>query len=128
ALPGLTGVRLEMLPDPRLPQGGPGRAAGDGNFVLNELQVTAAPKSDPKQAKPVALQTPLADFSQASFDVAQAVDGKPNPQKGWAVSPASGVAHWATFETKEDVGGEGGTVLTFKLHHRFGKGFMPGRF
>jgi hypothetical protein len=128
ALSAVTGVRLEMLPDPRLPQGGPGRAPGDGNFVVNELQISAAPKSDPKQAKPVVLQTALADFSQASFDVAQAIDGKPTPQKGWAVAPAFGVVHWATFETKEPVGGDGGTILTFKLHHRFGKGFMPGRF
>ena len=56
------------------------------------------------------------------------IDGRPNPQKGWAVSPTFNMIHWATFETKEPVGAEGGTVLTFKLHHRFGKGYMPGKF
>ena len=42
-LTGITGLRLETLPDPRLPNKGPGRAT-DGNFVLNEFEVTAAPR------------------------------------------------------------------------------------
>ena len=126
-LTGVTGVRLEMIADPQLPNHGPGRA-GDGNFVLNEFSVTAAPASDPKAAKPVALTKPAADFTQASFNINDAIDGRPTPQKGWAVHPAEGVTHWATFETKEPVGLDGGTVLTFKLQHNFGKGYMPGRF
>ena len=98
-LTGITGLRLEVLTDSRLPNNGPGRAT-DGNFVLNELELTAAPKADPKQAKPVKLANALADFSQASFEVAKAIDGSPNdPDSGWAVSPATGVIHWATFET-----------------------------
>ena len=66
-LTGITGVRLEVLPDDGLPSKGPGRAA-DGNFVLTEFEVTAAPKADPKQAKPVKLQNALADFSQEDFE------------------------------------------------------------
>ena len=62
-LTGITGLRLEVLTDSRLPNKGPGRAT-DGNFVLNELELTAAPKADPKQAKPVKLANALADFSQ----------------------------------------------------------------
>jgi WD40 repeat protein/mono/diheme cytochrome c family protein len=123
----ITGVRLEALTDDRLPNKGPGRAT-DGNFVLNEFQITAAPKADPKQAKPVALQTPLADFSQQNLEVAKAIDGQANdPGNGWAVSPAAGVVHWATFETKEAVGTAGGTVLTFKLHHQFNNAWTLGR-
>src|SRR5262249_52706369 len=34
-LTGITGVRLEVLPDPGLPAQGPGRA-GNGNFVLSQ--------------------------------------------------------------------------------------------
>ena len=41
----ITGVRLEAIPDNRLPQKGPGRA-GSGNFVLSELEVLAKPLSD----------------------------------------------------------------------------------
>ncbi|MEO6809410.1 MAG: DUF1549 domain-containing protein [Isosphaeraceae bacterium] len=127
-LTGITGVRLELLSDDSLPQKGPGRAP-DGNFVLTEFQMNAAPKGQPKAAKPVVFDTPLADFSQVNFDVRNAVDGTPNAGKGWAISPASGVIHWATFQPKVAVGTDGGTVLTFKLHHRFnGDVYMPGKF
>ena len=36
--------------------------------------------------------------------------------------------HWATFETSEPIGGAGGTVLTFKMHHKFGNAWTLGRF
>jgi WD40 repeat protein/mono/diheme cytochrome c family protein len=127
-LTGINGVRLETLTDSRLPGGGPGRAT-DGNFVLNELELTAAPKADPKAAKPVKLANARADFAQASFDVAKAIDGSVNdPANGWAVSPSTGIIHWATFETAEPVGSAGGTLLTFKLHHRYGDAWTLGRF
>ena len=127
-LNGITGLRLEVLTDSRLPNQGPGRAS-DGNFVLNELELTAAPKADAKQAKPVKLANAMADFSQDNLEVAKAIDGSLNdPANGWAVSPATGVTHWATFETAEPIGGAGGTVLTFKLHHKFGNAWTLGRF
>lgn len=115
----ISGVRLEVLPDPKLPSKGPGRAP-DGNFVLTELELSAAPKADAKKPQPVKLQTPLADFSQENFEVAKAVDGNPNDGGGgWAVSPATGIVHWATFETAAPLGKPGGTILTFKIHHKF---------
>jgi mono/diheme cytochrome c family protein len=126
-LTGINGIRLEMIADPRYPNRGVGRAL-DGNFVLNELKVSAAPKPAPKDAKPVALQNALADFSQVGFDVKKLIDGSEDAQNGWAISPSYSVTHWATFETKEPVGGPGGTVLTFALHHKYAKSFMPGRF
>jgi hypothetical protein len=127
-LAGITGVRLEVLTDSRLPNNGPGRAS-DGNFVLNELELTAAPKAEAKQAKPVKLQKALADFSQDNLEVEKAVDGTADdPSNGWAVSPATGATHWATFETSQPVGTAGGTLLTFKLHHHFGNEWALGRF
>ena len=125
----ITAIRLEALADPKNPAGGSGRAS-DGNFVLTEFAVKAAPKADPKQVKPVALQNAQADFSQAAFAVATAIDGRPNDGgKGWAVSPVTNATHWATFETKEPVGFEGGTVLTFTLDHKFnGNTYQLGRF
>ena len=81
-LTGITGLRLEVLTDSRLPNKGPGRAT-DGNFVLNELELTAAPKADPKQAKPVKLANAVADFSQASLEVAKAIDGSAERPEQW---------------------------------------------
>ncbi len=115
----VNGFRLEMI--------GPGRAA-DGNFVLNEIQVFAAPKADPKALKPVALANAKADFTQQGFDINQTIDGKANPNLGWAVSPATKHTHWATFEAKEPVGKPGGTILTVKLFHRFQQSYLPGKF
>ena len=42
-LAGVTAMRLETLPDPSLPRGGPGRSE-NGNFALMEFRVTAAPR------------------------------------------------------------------------------------
>ena len=76
------------------------------------------------------LQTPLADFSQEGYSVAEAIDGdRTNQGAGWAVSPTTGVPHWATFETAQPIGKAGGTVITVKLHHRFNAPqFTLGRF
>ena len=128
-LANITGVRLEVLPDDSLPNRGPGRSP-DGNFVLTELEVLAAPKADPSKAAPVKLVTPMADFNQQNYEIARAVDGDTNNQgTGWAISPATGVVHWATFEAEQPIGAEGGTVLTFKLHQRFnGNKHTIGRF
>jgi hypothetical protein len=118
-LKGITAIRLEVLADDKLPKKGPGRAKG-GNFVLTEFEVKAAPRAKPDQAQKVALQNARADFSQANFDVASAIDGNDNTAAaGWAVVPQVGVTHWATFEPKEPLGGDGGTILTFALHQIF---------
>jgi hypothetical protein len=127
-LKGITAIRLEALSDSRLPTKGPGRAP-DGNFVLTEFAVKAAPAADPSKAAPVVLQNARADFSQQNFDVKFAIDGKAQGDRGWAVSPAPGVTHWATFEAKEPVGHEGGTLLTFTLRQTFNAdNYMLARF
>lgn len=119
SLRGITGIRLEALADPKNPGGNAGRAP-DGNFVLTEFTVSAISKADPKQTKAVGLQNPQADFNQANFSINLAIDNRPNDGgKGWAIAPSYGVTHWATFETKEPLGFEGGTVLTFTLHQKF---------
>ena len=44
---GLTAFRLETLPDDSLPGHGPGRKEGEGNFVLQDVRVTARIVSGP---------------------------------------------------------------------------------
>ena len=115
----ITGVRLEVLTDARLPARGPGRAP-NGNFVLSEFSVTAAPKAKPAEEKKLVLQKPQASFSQQQFDIKTAIDGKaPEQNNGWAISPRLGQDHWAVFETKEDVDIEGGAVLKFTLDQQY---------
>lgn len=47
ALTGITGFRLEVMTDPSLPHGGPGLQDSNGNFVLAEFSVDAAPVPEP---------------------------------------------------------------------------------
>jgi hypothetical protein len=125
-LTGITAIRLEVLTDPRLPALGPGRAS-NGNFVLNEFRVTAAPAGVAGKALPVIFSKAIADFSQDGFPVANAIDG--NPDTGWAVVPAVSRAHTAVFETKEPIALPVGTPLSFTLDQRYpGKDHNIGRF
>lgn len=125
----ITAFRLEALDGEKLPNGGPGRA-GDGNFVLSEFEVFATSVANPAETKKVDLQKPLADFSQDNYEIAKAVNGNPNDGgKGWAISPAYGVTHWATFECKQPINNEGGTQLKVQIHHKFGNAdYVLGRF
>lgn len=116
---GITGVRLEALPDAALPAGGPGRAQ-NGNFVISELTLSAAPQSAPDQSARVELQNAAADFSQQNWDVRGAIDG--NPGTGWAVSPEFNKPHTAIFETKTDIAHDGGSVLTLSLSQQYPDG------
>lgn len=126
---GITAVRLEMLPDAKLPKNGPGRAA-DGNFVLTEFQLFVQPQDSKEAPKKIELTTPLADFNQANLDVKLAVDGdEASTDKGWGIAPQMGKGHWATFQLKGPIGFDKGTILTFKLisRHKLANS-APGRF
>ncbi|HEY1858988.1 MAG TPA: DUF1553 domain-containing protein, partial [Gemmataceae bacterium] len=123
---GITGIRLEALPDDRLPAKGPGRAP-NGNFVLNEFKVTALKVGDKGQPVAVALKNAVADFSQEGWAVAGAIDG--NPQTGWAVSPEFGKPHVAIFEIATPIANAEGTTLTFVLDQQYpGKDHSLGKF
>jgi hypothetical protein len=127
-LAGITGIRLEVLADAGLPRQGP-RPRPQRQLRPQRAEGHGGVQGRPEDGQAVMLVKPLADFSQGDFDIKNAVDGSPNGGKGWAVAPATGVGHWATFETGEAVGFEGGTVLTVKLAHRYvGKQHMPGKF
>ena len=114
-LPGITGLRLEALPVEGLPGGGPGLPE-NGNFVVTEFEVQAAPATAPPNLTPVPLDRPTADFTQQGFAIQQAIDGVTQDQLGWAVAPAGGTVHWATFQTKQPVGDGQGTVLQVRIH------------
>jgi tetratricopeptide (TPR) repeat protein len=129
-IPSIMAIRLEVLTDPSLPGGGPGRGPGSGgNFTLNELRVTAAPPDDAKNAKPIVLHNAWADHSQGGFPVAAAIDN--NLATGWAVAPETGWAHVAVFEAKEPLTSGKATNLTFTLEQQHKDGdsvFNLGRF
>lgn len=126
----ITGFRLEVLTDPNLPASGPGRA-DNGNFVLTEFEVYAAPAEDPTKTNRVTLTNATADFSQPGFPIATAIDGILTNKLGWGGEDLPGRRnreHVAVFEAKESIGYEAGTVITFSLKQLFGKQHAIGRF
>ncbi len=125
-LTGITAVRLEVLPDNRLPARGPGRAP-NGNFVLNELKLSSVPLK--LSAKPTAqpFASAQATFSQASWDVRGLIDN--NPATGWAISPQFGKAQTALLVLKAPINSPGGSELTFTLDQQFaGRDHNIGKF
>ena len=127
-LTGITAVRLEVLPDPALPAGGPGRVA-HGNFVLSEFRLAAASIADPAQTAALVLENATADFAQGAdmneFPASAAVDG--NAATGWAVAPQYNQRHVAVFEVQQPAGYAGGTALSFTLDQQHGLQHTIGR-
>ena len=103
-LSGITGVRLELLADDKLPKKGPGRN-DDGNFVLTELGLKAISTGEGQSRKStkVTFKDAKADFNQKDFDVKKAIDGKVD-NSGWASHPKLSTDRTAIFIPKESSG------------------------
>jgi hypothetical protein len=114
-------LRLEALPDDTLAAKGPGRS-DNGNIVLTDVKLSAAPAASPAAAQPAKFKSATADYSQDNYSVAYAIDEK--PQTGWGVFPQVGKAHEAVFELEQPVpaavpgaasASQGGVVVTVTL-------------
>ena len=118
-LNGITGVRLELLADEKLPKKGPGRN-DDGNFVLTEfgLKAISTGKGQGRKSTKVVFKDAKADFNQKNFDVKKAIDGKVD-DSGWASHPKVGTDRMAVFIPKEKFGAEGGSRLIFSLNQNY---------
>jgi hypothetical protein len=111
-LTGIRTIRLEALAHPSLVKDGPGRA-DNGNFALSDFRVTVTPRAGGK-ATLVKLRNARATFAQKGLPVAAAIDA--DAKSAWAVDPQFGKDHAAVFETDEEIGFPGGSILTFTLH------------
>ncbi len=90
-LHGITALRLEVLPDERLPGGGPGRVYYEGpfgDFFLSELRVLAGGKKLP-------LAKATQSFAGGNATADKAIDG--DPQTGWSINGGQGRTHTAVF-------------------------------
>lgn len=123
----VTALRLEALADDRLPSKGPG-LADNGNFVLQEVQITAVSLKDRNVKKELTFVKGIADFAQNGFSAGALFDKNLDNVNGWAVHPSSGVTHWVTFEAAEPFGFEGGTELQVTLAQRYAQKHLLGRF
>jgi len=94
---GITAFRIEVLPDERLPKGGPGRAYYEGpkgDFFLSELKLTA-------EGKPVRLSKGTENYAKQWIGKGKpgamaALDG--DLQTGWSVSGREGKPSQAVWQ------------------------------
>jgi len=118
-LRGVTGLRLEVLPDASLPANGPGRAE-NGNIVLNEFEVF---QGDRKATWGVV----TASHSQDKYGIAGVTDG--NQGTGWALLPRAGAESHAVFEASNVlISKDRKTSFVIKLHQNYGGKHTLGRF
>lgn len=114
----VTGVRIEALPDDRLPSKGPGRF-DNGNIVLGEVVATSGGRT-------LSWKSASASHSQDGYPVAKAIDG--DLATGWAILPRAGKASSAVFALSEPVmAGTAPLVVTLRFSPAFDRHSL-GRF
>jgi mono/diheme cytochrome c family protein len=136
-LQNITAFRLELLNDPNLPLGGPGRSL-KGTAALTEFEVEAAPADAPAKAVPIKIVKATADIAlperplDAIFDdktnrtrvtgpVEYAIDGK--EETAWGIDAGPGrrnLPRKAVFNADKAVENPGGSLLTFYLSQKHG--------
>ncbi len=115
-LAGITGLRLEAIPDPSLPHHGCGRDVISGNFHLDAIRLSAA--SPPRGAAPVAVR-----LCRVCVDYA---DQRPGYSRAsgildtdtstfWSIWPETRRRHWAVFPIDPPIGKSAGTRLRVEL-------------
>lgn len=127
-LAGVTALRLEVLPHGSLPDGGPGRAPlfSVGDFLLTEVELSAAPVEDPEAAGPVKIARATEDHCEKGHPAALAIDGVPDT--GWTVKGGIGQPHAAVFELAEPIGDGRPMRLSLVLHQEYIHQMTIGRF
>ena len=113
----ITAIRLEAIPDNRLPQGGPGRVFYEGpagDFFLSELSVKSGQKAIALKQATAAGKNPAA--------AAAAIDG--DPQTGWSLGGAQGTVRSAIFQLTAPLNDAGDLLiqLLFERYHAAGLG------
>jgi hypothetical protein len=128
----ITAFRLELLTDPNLPLGGPGRSI-EGTVAITEFRVDAAPADgkgkpvhvtfsqatadvNPNEAPLKAIYNDRSNRKRFTGPVGFAIDGKNETAWGIDVGPGRrNQPRKAVFTAREPLGFPGGTVLTFYL-------------
>jgi hypothetical protein len=126
-LTGITALKLEVLPDPSLPHGGPGRAPlfQEGDFLLSEFMATAAPLNGGKP-QPVKFASASHSHAKSGTSAALALDGKLDT--GWSILGRVGKANRAVFVADKPIGAGVGTRLVVTLEQQYIHQMTIGRF
>ncbi|MFT5466388.1 MAG: WD40 repeat protein/tRNA A-37 threonylcarbamoyl transferase component Bud32 [Verrucomicrobiales bacterium] len=119
-LPRINAIRLETIPDERLPEGGSGRAA-NGNFQLGDFSVRYA-------GMPATIASAWADFhythpTYSGFPIEKAFDA--DPDSGWDTSPKPLEPHTAVFDFTKPHNLKAGAELSIRLQSATRGGEYP---
>ena len=112
----IVAVRLEALPDDRLPKHGPGRVYYEGpfgDFFLSDIELAVG---DARQRFARATQT----FAAGNSNAMAALDD--NKQTGWSINGGQGKPHTAVFQLAEPLKNSG----LIKLRMLFERYYAPG--
>ena len=124
-LPKITALRLEVLPDDRLPMRGPGRQ-DNGNLHLSEFRASLTGAVETEKPKPLALRNASADFNQVGWGIERALDGK--LETAWGIYPQIAKPHHAVFEITSPFTATNGVTLVIHLDQLHGQQHLIGRF
>ncbi|MDE3196977.1 MAG: PSD1 domain-containing protein [Acidobacteriota bacterium] len=137
SLKNIRAFRLELMNDPNLPLGGPGRSI-KGTGALTEFKVEAAPAESPEKPVRVEISHASADINlpetplEAMFydkskrhrvtgPVEFAIDGK--DETSWGIDAGPGLRNLprkAVFNAAAPISNPGDTILTFYLRQNAG--------
>ncbi|MEO7299705.1 MAG: DUF1553 domain-containing protein, partial [Verrucomicrobiota bacterium] len=108
--------------------GGPGRT-DHGNFVLSEIKMEIVENGSTNGPRKIKFSRAEADFSQDTFPVENAIDGK-NDKTGWAINATDGKRYHrrAVFTLAEPLVLKNETKVTVQLVQNFGANHTIGRF
>ncbi|HMC10376.1 MAG TPA: DUF1549 and DUF1553 domain-containing protein, partial [Pirellulaceae bacterium] len=132
-----TAVQLELLNDPNLPLGGPGRSIY-GTCALTEFRLEAGPGDGSAKMAEVKISSATADVNPGEKELGSIFDDKKNKRRvtgpieyaidrkddtAWSIDVGPGrsnVPRKAVFALEKPVGFAGGTKLKFKLNQSHG--------
>ena len=115
-LTNITALRIEALPDDRLPARGPGRVSYEGpfgDFFLCEVTLT-------NDGKKVRLGAVTADYADGKHQPRHAADG--DVLTGWSVNGGQGQAHAIVFNFSEPIRSPGKLDLTLLFEKYYAAG------
>ncbi|HTM48978.1 MAG TPA: PSD1 and planctomycete cytochrome C domain-containing protein [Bryobacteraceae bacterium] len=128
----ITGFRLELMTDPNLPLGGPGRS-GRGTCYLTEFEVEASQAGSGEKPAKIKFARATADIALPSTPmpgdakkrvagpIEYAIDGKDTT--AWSIDAGPGLRNQprkAVFETAEPIPNPNGTTLDIYLSQKHG--------
>lgn len=136
-LTNVSAFQLELLNDPNLPHGGPGRSI-EGTAALTEFEVTAAPADAPTKGAKIKIVNATADINLPKAElkeiyddntgkkrftgpIAYAIDG--NDKTAWGIDAGPSRRNRprkAVFVAEKAISHPKGTLLTFHLSQRHG--------